>query len=449
MGVTTAVMGLAVLGLWALVAPAGSLHAADDGIVRLAVAGRPSQEPGLAVLGQTVAVAWAAGSGSAADLYVAVSQDGGRTFGRPVRANDRPGTVRGGAEQAPRIALSAAPGAAGPPSVTVVWNGREPASVVRMARSTDGGLTFAPSHSLAGPKAQGNRGWASLAVDARGAAHAIWLDHRGSAGDGTAGHHAHATDAAPAHHQAGAAPRTGGDASAESVAKAQKSGLYYASVLPGGAGPARSVAAGVCYCCKTALATRTVGGRALLVAAWRHVYPGNFRDMATAQSVDGGVTFSAPARVSEDGWQLDGCPEDGPSVSIDGGGTMHLLWPTVVQAGEPYKALFYASRRDSAWTPRLQVTGAGLNVAHPSLAVADDGSALAVWDQLGKGPRTIQMSVRTVGGRGFAAPRQVSGTATARYPVVAWRDARTALVAWREGEGAGTRIAVEVVSSPN
>ena len=39
----------------------------------------------------------------------------------------------------------------------------------------------------------------------------------------------------------------------------------------------QGVTGGVCYCCKTAIAA---GPADTLYLAWRHVYPGNMRDMA-------------------------------------------------------------------------------------------------------------------------------------------------------------------------
>ena len=73
---------------------------------------------------------------------------------------------------------------------------------------------------------------------------------------------------------------------------AQKSGLYYAASAGGGrCPPERALAMGVCYCCKTALAA---GADGALFAAWRHVYPGNLRDIAFSVSRDSGRTFSAP-----------------------------------------------------------------------------------------------------------------------------------------------------------
>ena len=51
------------------------------------------------------------------------------------------------------------------------------------------------------------------------------------------------------------------------------------------ADPRWALTGGVCYCCKTALA---VGADGAIYAAWRHVYPGNMRDIAFTLSRDGG-----------------------------------------------------------------------------------------------------------------------------------------------------------------
>ena len=49
-------------------------------------------------------------------------------------------------------------------------------------------------------------------------------------------------------------------------------------------GSARALTSGVCYCCKTSLAIADGS----VYAVWRHVYPGNMRDIAFTVSRDGG-----------------------------------------------------------------------------------------------------------------------------------------------------------------
>ena len=82
------------------------------------------------------------------------------------------------------------------------------------------------------------------------------------------------------------------------------------------------------------------------MAAWRHVYPGNIRDIAFARAGTGG-SFAPPVRVSADEWQLDGCPEDGPAIAVDAKGRTHMVWPTLAsEQGAPAFELFYAMSVD-------------------------------------------------------------------------------------------------------
>jgi hypothetical protein len=129
------------------------------------------------------------------------------------------------------------------------------------AGSDDAGPSFSRARALAGGEASGNRGREAVATDAEGRVVSVWLDHRELAGSG----HEHAS--------AGKAPVDG-------AARAQLSKLYFSQLddAAGGSEAAgRAIAAGVCYCCKTALAAGADGS---IFAAWRHVYPGNIRDIA-------------------------------------------------------------------------------------------------------------------------------------------------------------------------
>ena len=138
----------------------------------------------------------------------------------------------------------------------------------------------------------------AIAIEPSGRVDVVWLDHRELASD---------SKVAASHRDHAAKPKDKPDG----VAMAQKSKLYFAS-LDGTVAP-RAVTGGVCYCCKTALVS---GAWGKVYAAWRHVYPGNLRDMAFTMSQDGGRTFAAPIRVSEDKWALEGCPDDGPAMAL-------------------------------------------------------------------------------------------------------------------------------------
>ena len=137
-----------------------------------------------------------------------------------------------------------------------------------------------------------------------------------------------------------------------------------------------------------------IGPDGAIYAAWRHVYPGDLRDIAFTVSRDGGKSFSAPARVSEDKWQINGCPDDGPAIAVDAGGTVHVVWPTVLTAGaQPEGALFYASTRDGRqFTPRLRIPTLGSpRPQHPQIVVGPTGRIVIAWDETVSGQRVAAM----------------------------------------------------------
>jgi hypothetical protein len=358
-------------------------------------------------------------------VYVALSADGARTFSAPVRVNDLAGTARVNGENAPRVTF--VPRRGQPAAIDVLWSSTEGGvSTIRVARSTDG-KTFAASRELQRSKAPGNRGWATLTTDSRGGVHALWLDHRGLADQRRAGgthHHGHDTTTSAA-------------AAADGAAMAQNSGLYYSNGVA-----EQELVKGVCYCCKTALAAAPDG---TLVAAWRHVYPGNIRDIAFTTSRDGGRTFAAAARVSEDRWQLNGCPEDGPALAVDASGTTHIVWPTVVTQPEAHKALFYATTSDGhRFTPRMRVSPMGRNIAHPQLAVGPGGEIAVFWDEIVNGRRRVFLS-RKSSAAGFGPAEALSDATSTSYPAPVVADGAF-VVAWTEGSGDESRIAVRRVA---
>jgi len=339
-------------------------------LATLSVAGRTSATPSIAVDGRFVAVVWsAADPQGATDVYAAISRDAGVNFGAPVRVTST-GDVRVSGEQPPKVALVHRNGE---PAIVVAWTARTDRTVIRTARSDDGGRTFAASGTIESPAAAGMRGWESLVADRAGVVHAVWLDHRDMAAKEPA--------AGAMHHATGQSNM------------ARLSAIYHARVGENGTAEA-AITHGVCYCCKTALA---IGPHGELYAAWRHVYDGNVRDIAFAASTDDGRTFSTPVRISEDGWILEGCPDDGPSMVVDPRGTVHVVWPTLVPTPEPHVEIFYASSADGrTFTPRQRVETLGSpKPSHPQIARLADGRLAVAWDEIVHGTRVAAVRLVT------------------------------------------------------
>jgi hypothetical protein len=394
---------------------AGCARAAPAAHGTLVVAGRASANASLAANGDVVAAAWGAfADGGGTDIYAAVSRDAGRTFDAPVRVSSGEPPAQVSGEQPPRV--SVLPHAGGALSIVVVWTARgDTGTRLRTARSDDGGRSFGHETVVPGSEAAGNRGWEATTVDRQGRVDAIWLDHRELA------------DSAPAmsmpmnmpmHHD-GMDHAAHAPAASENVSKAELSKLYVGSV--DGSLPARAITGGVCYCCKTAFATAADGS---LYAAWRHVYPGNIRDIAFTQSRDDGRTFASPVRVSEDHWVLDGCPENGPAMAIGPQGRIHLIWPTLVSAadngGTPTLALFYAASDDGVHFSARQRLLTDGTPGHVQMAIGPADNALfIVWDEVRGGARRAVAAKGVPGANGAMRFSAEATVPSAAYPVVA------------------------------
>jgi hypothetical protein len=438
---------IAAIALVASALAGGPVSARSEGVIELGVSGRTNATPSIAADGQVVAIAWGAtGADEKTDVFAAVSLDAGGKFGEAVKVNAVAGEARLSGEMPPRIAVRRVQG--GGVEIVVAWTARGDAASIKVARSRDLGRSFSAPLTLQERREPGNRGWPAITIDGRGEVHAIWLDHRAAA----------PPPGSPS------APHQHGQGVKDGVAMAQKSGLYYASVRlrdtasarlredasAGQAGAVlvrheRELTKGVCYCCKTTVAVRPDD---TIVAAWRHVYPGNLRDIAFSSSRDRGRTFTSPMRVSRDGWEINACPDDGPALAVDGAGTTHIAWPTVVADGQLEGALFYATRKNGGFTARARIPTLGsIKPSHPQIAVDSAGRAVVAWDELVDNRRVVALVTVTNGRRGatFSPIRTLNDDSAGYYPVVA-AVSGSVVAAWTSGRpGTSSAIAVKKV----
>jgi hypothetical protein len=200
----------------------------------------------------------------------------------------------------------------------------------------------------------------------------------------------------------------------------------------------------VCYCCKTAITTSANGS---IYAAWRHVYPGNIRDIAFTMSADGGRTFAPPLRVSEDQWAIDGCPENGPAIAVDASQRIHVVWPTLVPGptpqSEPTLGLFYATSRDGRrFSVRQRIQSVGV-ARHPQIAIGPKGELIVAWDEQTRGTRQVALARGSVQGNGqLQFVRQTISESQGVYPAIATVNDGV-VVAWTHGAAGQTRLRTE------
>ena len=408
----------------------GSSREVDPPRIALGRLDRSNVFPAVAASGKTVAVSWNARSEHQSDVYVSVSTDGGTTFGDATRVTDLVKDANVSGEQPARIVV-------GPANVLhVVWASRvDGRAVLRYASSTDLGKSFTRPSTIVGAGAAGHRGWQSVAIGHDGGVHAVWLDGRNAAG---------------APHQHGANTAGAGAAAAKTRTRAPRQDVFHAAWKADRPLTERAVAAEVCFCCKTAVAT--AGDRVFV--AWRHIFPGSVRDIAVARSTDNGVTFAAPLRLSDDNWKIEACPDDGPSMAADAHGGIHVAWPTLVPGDQPRKGIFYASLADGTgesmtFSGRLRLDGGDADAAHPQIASDDHGNTAVVWDERvqnrpsgsgGQAGDRRRIVIRRVSG-GAAAPAEMIDGPGVSYPAVAAADGHWVVV-WPEQTPDGSTMIV-------
>ncbi|HEX7088903.1 MAG TPA: sialidase family protein [Longimicrobiales bacterium] len=373
-------------------------------------------------------VAWVTAQEGGADVYL-VRIEGGEA-GAPVRVNDIPGDAAPH-EQAPAQVAVAPNG-----DVLVLWQNnrpvagrRFPASDLRLARSSDGGRTFQPAVTVnddAGGLPSSHT-FHDIAVAPDGTVYVSWIDSRerdrarealGIVEDAAMGHGGHGGGAAVA----------GGDADLPSpdvrVARSTDGGRTFE--------PGVIVASDVCPCCRTSLAVAPDGA---VLVAWRRVFDGDVRDIVVARSTDGGRTFSAPARVHDDGWVIPGCPHAGASLAVDSAGRVHVAWYT----GRPERqGLYHAVSTDGGATfgePRALLAGGWVPVSFVRLAAGPDGAVWGVWDD-----RRAEQRRVTIARTGDDGVEVLDDDVPGSAPAVA-AAAGTAIVAWLDGGAVRARVA--------
>ena len=370
-------------------------------------------------------VAWVGQDGN---VFVARRATGG-SFGKAVRANDVAGEAAPH-EQAPAQVAVGRDGHA-----YVIWQTRVPiagrrfpASDLRFARSTDGGLTFEPARTInddAGGQPTSHT-FHDLYVDREGTVFVSWIDGRTTEGRKVAG--GAREQRAPAgllradstgHHHGGAAAQLGPEIR---VARSTDGGqTFSASVV---------VDHDACPCCRTSLARAPDG---TLFVAWRKIFAGDVRDVVVARSTDGGATFEAPVRVHEDGWVYPGCPHAGPSIAVDSAGVLHVVWYT---GAEGRAGLYVAASHDGGQTfgaPQPLSKGTA-PVSHARLAPTPDGVWIAWEDRNQPGGRVALSRCGPDGVLRFAGELRGEGrspaiAAVGGAPAVAWLAGDTVRVA--------------------
>lgn len=187
----------------------------------------------------------------------------------------------------------------------------------------------------------------------------------------------------------------------------------------------------VCECCQTSAALTSEG----VVVVYRDRSEGEIRDISVVRRGKDG-RWSEPRPVHEDGWKIDGCPVNGPSVAARGR-RVAVGWFTMA-GGSPHVRLAFSEDAGATFGKPVEVGGDD-PVGRVDVLMLDDGSALVTWIEKTKGGAEVRTRRVRPDGR-MEAPATVAPSGEARssgFPQAA-RSGDTVTFAWTSSEGVKT-----------
>ncbi len=160
----------------------------------------------------------------------------------------------------------------------------------------------------------------------------------------------------------------------------------------------------ICDCCQTDLAPTADG----LIAVYRDRSEEEIRDIAVVRFADG--AWSAPAKVSDDGWYYPGCPVNGPAV-VARGNLAVVAWFT---GANDTRRVYAAISHDggASFSERLRIDD-GSPTGRTDIVLIDDRTAAVSWiEKLEEGAEIRMRTVDVEGNVGRA--HAVATTSAAR-----------------------------------
>jgi len=365
-----------------------------------------------------VAVVWQDGRDGLPTVYLAISRDGGKTFGAPTKVSDHPAGVT--SELLPAIAVAGG-------ALHVVWQELE------QGGDDDAGAILAARFNWRGRK-RGSDVQVDGGVDATGKwkpsvaaigrdVHVVWVDERDAGPQGQRFEHIYYARSHDRGRSFGAAKRID-----------QGAPVALASALDNKWAPA------------------IAAGKQRVAIVWVDFRNYNW-DVFGAVSADGGETFSSNVRIDDFGSANERLHAD-PAVALVGKAERIVAAWTDLRAREPDTNVFHAASDDggATWSANNRLDRASDDVATPSgqwrprLATRKE-IVCSAWQDDRLGNNDVFFSVSSDGGSTFADDERVDDSGTGpsgQYnPDVAisgWGRKATCYVVWEDTRGGDSDI---------
>ena len=214
---------------------------------------------------------------------------------------------------------------------------------INIARSTDGGKTWSNPVAPHRDGTKSEHGFVSMLPLTGGRAGLIWLDGRNFKNN------SHDSDGSPSN-----------EMTLRYATIDSKSNVSEDAVLD----------PRVCDCCQTSAALTSEGA----VVVYRDRSEKEIRDISVVRFNKG--RWTEPRTLSADGWEINGCPVNGPSISADGQ-KVAVAWFTAAKETPRVKVIFSTDAGATFGQP-IQVDVAA-PVGRVDVSILKDGSALVSW----------------------------------------------------------------------
>ena len=269
---------------------------------------------------------------------------------------------------------------------------------VRVTASRDRGTTWTAPVVPHRDGTQTEHGFVSMTPWSDREMGIVWLDGRKTAGGGHGEH--------------------GGPGAAMS--------LVHATVDAGGRLGAETILdPRVCDCCQTD-AARTANG---VVVVYRDRSEDEVRDMSVVRFADG--RWSQPHTLAADGWQINGCPVNGPAIAAEGD-KVAVAWFTAAHDKPAVKVAFSDDAGATFGAPIAVDEGRALG--RVDVAMLDGSAALVSWLEQGDAGAAA-FRVRRIGADGSRGPTATAAVSTGArssgFPRMA-RSGSLVVLAWRD-----------------
>lgn len=338
--------------------------------VRVSAPNKDAAEPSLAAAADGgVYLVWVEhGEAGSADVFLQKISSEKNPVGEKVRVNPQAGKATAWRGDPPSIQVG------GDNTVYVGWTARVEtdegtANDLYLSVSHNGGKSFDEPVKVNDDAIPAVHGMHSLMIDKNNNVYFTWLDER------YLKHQNH-------EHSSKTNDKTDLGASQTHHKMEMNREVYFAYSKDGGKSfmPNKRLASDACPCCKTSIISALDGK---IYISWRQVLPNNYRHIALISSNDGGKTFAPMIIVSDDKWQLEGCPVSGAALAVGSDNVLKVAWYSAGDAGKP--GLYWAESKDGGKTfSARSLVYEGILTGTPVLLTSGNDDYKIVWQSGGK-----------------------------------------------------------------